>query len=192
MKKTGLFLSAFIAVMTLTAFTVQSIWNMDNDHSGVEFSVTNMGISDVSGRFDEFTATIKSSKEDFSDAVVEATIEVGSINTRVDARDAHLKTNEFFDVAQYPQITYKSTGVESEGNGKYKIIGDLTIKDITKEVALEFHYRGTFEDPQSKMDVAGFKLTGTISRSDFGVGEAFPDAVLSDDVAITINARFLK
>ncbi|MBX2925718.1 MAG: polyisoprenoid-binding protein [Chitinophagaceae bacterium] len=189
MKKAGLILSAF-AMLVLTAFTVQSPWKSDPPHSELGFSITHMGISDVTGTFNDFTATVSSSKEDFSDAVVEATINAASINTRVEARDGHLKGPDFFDAEKYPQITFKSTGIKSIGKGKYKLTGNLSAKGITKIVEMELFYRGTIEHPQTKKPVAGFKLSGTIKRSDFGIGSAFPAPMLGDEVAITVNAEF--
>lgn len=190
MKKTGLFLSVF-AVLFLTAFTTQqSIWESDSPHSELGFSITHLGISDISGTFNDFTATVNSSKEDFSDAVIEATINVASINTRVTYRDDHLKGPDFFDVEKYPQITFKSTGIKSAGKDKYKLTGELTAKGITKKVELDLVYRGTVENPQSKKPTAGFKLSGTVKRSDFGIGTAFPAPLLSDEVQININTEF--
>ena len=189
MKKTGLILSVF-AMLVLTAFTAQNVWKVDKAHAEVGFSITHMGISDVSGTFDDFEATIKSEKEDFSDARVEAVINVASINTRIETRDEHLKGATFFDVEKYPRITFKSTAIHETGKGKYKLTGDLTAKGITKKIELDLTYRGTVENPQSQKPSAGFKLSGAIKRSDFGIGAAIPAPVLSDEVQVTINAEF--
>lgn len=190
MEKAKLFLSA-AAILVLTAFTAsKNIWNIDNAHSEIGFSITHMGISDISGTFDDFSATITRDKEDFSDATVTATINVGSINTRIDARDGHLKTADFFDAEKYPQITFKSTKIENAGKGKYKLTGEMTAKGITKPVVFEMTHRGTIENPQTKKMVAGFKISGVIKRSDFGIGSGFPAPVLSDEANLTVNGQF--
>ncbi len=188
MKKAGLTLSVF-AMFVLTAFTVGNIWKADTTHAEAGFSITHLGISEVSGTFNDFSATLTSQKADFSDAVVEATISVASIDTRVEPRDEHLRSADFFDAEKFPQITFKSTGIKKAGKGKYKLKGDLTVKGITKPVELGFIYRGTIENPMSKKPTAGIKLSGTIKRSDFGIGSAFPASVLSDEVKLTVNAE---
>lgn len=178
------------ATILLTAFTTLKEWHSDPAHSEIGFSITHLGISDVSGTFNDFKATINSDKPDFSDAVVEATINVASINTRVDARDQHLRSADFFEVEKYPTITFKSTNIKKAGNDKYKLIGNLTVKDITKPVTLDLTYRGTAENPAAKKTAAGFKLTGTIKRTDFGIGSSFPVALLGDNITISINTEF--
>ncbi|MBX9449954.1 MAG: YceI family protein [Taibaiella sp.] len=178
------------ATALLTAFTTVNLWNSDPAHTDLGFSIGHLGISDVAGSFNEFTATINSSKTDFSDAVIEASINAASVDTRVEARDQHLRSADFFDVEKYPTITFKSTSLKNSGKNKYKVTGDLTAKGITKEVVLELTYRGSLEHPQSKKMTAGFKLKGEIKRSDFGIGTNFPAPMLSDEVAITINGEF--
>lgn len=180
------------ATVLLTAFTTLDIWNSDPAHSEVGFSITHLGISDVSGTFNDFKATINSKKEDFSDAVVEATINVASIDTRIEARDKHLTSADFFEAEKYRTITFKSTEIKKAAKDKYKLTGDLTAKGITKTVTLDLVYRGIAENPAAKKSMAGFKLTGKIKRTDFGIGSDFPSALLSDDVAITINTEFSK
>src|SRR3546814_17421246 len=98
--------------------------------------------------------------------------------------DLHLKSADFFDAANYPNITFKSTSIENTGKDTYKLSGDLTIRDMTKPVTMDLVYRGTIENPQSKAMTAGFQLTGTINRSDFNVGPKFPAPMLSDEVRI--------
>ena len=188
MKTTGVFLSV-VAMLVLTAFMVENIWKADVVHSQVGFTITHMGISDVSGTFNDFEATIKSDEEDFSDALVEAVINVASIDTRVEQRDEHLRSADFFDVEKYPQITFKSTGIYNNGEDKYKLTGNLTVKGITKPVMMDLTYRGTIEHPMSKKPTTGFNLSGTIKRSDFGIGSGFPPPMLSDEVYINISAE---
>lgn len=178
------------ATILLTAFTSASLWNADPAHSEVGFSIGHLGISDVSGGFNDFTATLHSSKADFSDAVIEASIRVASIDTRIEARDQHLKSADFFEADKYPAITFKSTRLKSSGKDKYKVTGNLTVKGITKEIDMDLVYRGTIEHPASKKQTAGFTMSGTVKRSDFGIGTGFPAPMLSDAVKITINGEF--
>jgi polyisoprenoid-binding protein YceI len=158
----------------------------------VGFSISHFGISDVSGTFNHFEASISSDKEDFSDAVIAATIDVSSIDTRLETRDRLLKSVDFFDVAKYPNITFESTGLKKAGNNKYKVTGNLTVKRITKPVTLDLTYKGSFIDPASKRVTPCFNLSGVINRADFGVGDgyAYRPPALSDEVAININTEF--
>jgi polyisoprenoid-binding protein YceI len=190
MKKTVIFLSA---LFVLTAFTtVLTTWKNDPPHSQLGFTVTHLGISDVSGTFNNFNVAVTSSKKDFSDAVFELTAEVGSIDTRVEQRNNHLKSADFFEVEKYPTMTFKSTSIEKAGKDKYKLSGNLTIRDITKPVTMDLVYRGTIENPQSKATTAGFQLTGTIKRSDFNVGPKFPAPMISDKVRIKADGEFIQ
>ncbi|MBN8860236.1 MAG: YceI family protein [Sphingobacteriales bacterium] len=190
MKKTVFFLSA---LFVLTAFTtVLTTWKNDPPHSQLGFTVTHLGISDVSGTFNNFNVAVTSSKKDFSDAVFDLTAEIGSIDTRVEQRNNHLKSADFFDVEKYPTMTFKSTSIEKAGKDKYKLSGNLTIRDITKPVTMDLVYRGTIENPQSKATTAGFQLTGTIKRSDFNVGPKFPAPMISDEVRIKADGEFIQ
>jgi polyisoprenoid-binding protein YceI len=190
MKKTALFFSAFLVFAAFT--TVNDTWKSDPPHSQLGFTVTHMGIADVSGTFNDFEVTVTSSEKDFSDAVFELTAKVGSIDTRVEKRNDHLKSADFFDAANYPNITFKSTSIENTGKDTYKLSGDLTIRDMTKPVTMDLVYRGTIENPQSKAMTAGFQLTGTINRSDFNVGAGFPAPMLSDEVRIKADGEFIQ
>lgn len=189
MNRTGIILSSFV-ILILVAFTNQIVWKSDKPHSELGFSITHMGISDISGTFNEFSATINSNKEDFSDALVEATIEVASIDTRVKTRDEHLIGVDFFDVEKFPQIMFRSTGIKRIDKGKFTLTGDLTIKDIVKKVELDLTYRGSIENPQTHKTSAGFRLSGIIKRSDFGIGTAFPAPMLSDEYLSTSMPNF--
>lgn len=170
----------------------QTTWKSDKAHSKLTFMVTHMGISDIFGLFKDFSVTVTNSKEDFSDAVFELTASVASINTEVDARDNHLKSPDFFDVATFPTMTFKSTAIKANGKDKYKLTGDLTLHGVTKSVTLDLWYRGTVTNPMSKKLATGFQLTGTIDRSAFGIGSKFPAAAVSNEVAIRADGEFGK
>jgi polyisoprenoid-binding protein YceI len=189
MKKIAIIFSAFIL---LTAFVTLSDWKSDKAHSQLGFTITHLGIADVSGTFNDFDVTVTSSKPDFSDAVFEMKANVASIDTRVEARDNHLKSADFFDAAKYPAMNFKSTSLKKNGKNKYKLTGNLTLHGITKPVTMDLQYKGSVENPMSKKQTAGFQLTGTIKRSDFAVGNGFPAPMLSDEVRIKADGEFAQ
>ena len=179
MKKIGLIVASFI---TLTAFTgLTGVWTNDDAHSQLGFTVTHLGISDVSGTFNDFDVTINAEKPDFSDASVQFTAKTASIDTRVEARNNHLKSPDFFDVAKFPTLNFKSTSIKKKSSNTFALTGDLTIHGITKSVTLDMLYRGTIENPMSKKPTAGFQITGVIKRSDFNVGNDFNFAVTANN-----------
>ncbi|HEY0042437.1 MAG TPA: YceI family protein [Flavisolibacter sp.] len=189
MKK--LFFLSALAV-TLFAFTTINSWNVDNAHSKLSFSVTHLGISDVAGLFKNFDVKVSTSKADFSDAQFELSADVASIDTEVEMRDNHLKSPDFFDAVKYPKMIFKSTGIQPAGKDKYKLNGNLTLHGITKPVTMDLWYRGTVENPMSKKPTSGFQVTGTIKRSDFGIGEKFPAPMISDEVRIKADGEFVQ
>jgi polyisoprenoid-binding protein YceI len=193
MKKLTL---SFIAVSaTLSSFTLseQSTWKVDKAHAKLRFTVTHLMISEVDGWFKSFDAKIVSSKkEDFSDATVEMTAEVNSINTDNEKRDEHLKGPDFFDATKYPTITFKSKTFKKVDNNAYKVTGDLTMHGVTKTIELNAVGSTTTVHPMTNKTIVGFKVTGTIKRSDFGIGASTPNAIVSDEVQITANVEFEK
>lgn len=190
MKRITFILVAFFA---LTAFTsVVTTWNNDDAHSQLGFTVTHLGIADVSGTFNDFDVKINSTKPDFSDATFELTAKTASIDTRVEARNNHLKSADFFDVAKYPELTFKSTSIKKHGKDQYKLTGDLTMNGVTKSVTMDLKYRGSVVNQMSKANTAGFQLEGVIKRSDFKLGAGFPAPMISDEVRIKADGEFTK
>lgn len=183
-------------ILTLFAFQLTAIsqdtWKSDKAHSQLNFSILHKGLADIMGTFKTFDVTITSAKPDFSDAVIEMTADVASINTGIEMRDNHLRTADFFDVATFPTMTFKSSSLKKSGEGKYSVTGDLTLHGVTKTVTMNLWHRGTIVDEKSKKPGAGLQLTGTIKRSDFNIGAKFPTAMLSDEVAIIANGEFSK
>ena len=179
-------------VLVSTASFAQTKWSVDKAHSKLSFSVTHLGISDVTGLFKNFDVTVTSARPDFSDATFELVTDVASINTEVEARDNHLKSPDFFDVAAFPKMTFKSTSVKKTGKDRYKLFGNLTLHGITRPVTMDLWYRGTTTNPMSKAATTGFQLTGTIKRSDFNFGTKFPSPLLSDEVQIKADGEFTK
>ncbi|QEC53889.1 polyisoprenoid-binding protein YceI [Anseongella ginsenosidimutans] len=190
MKKILSFLA--IALLSTSVLFAQSTWQADPAHSKVAFSITHSGISDVSGLFNSFESTITAAKEDFSDAVFDLSIEVASIDTEIEKRDNHLRSADFFDVEKFPKITFKSTGIKKAGKDRYKLTGDLTMHGVTKPVTMDLWYRGTNVSDRDNSSTAGFQLTGTLKRSDFGIGSKFSPPMLSDEVQIKADGEFKK
>jgi polyisoprenoid-binding protein YceI len=189
MRKITLFLAFLIT--SVTAFAQTTTWAVDPYHSKLGFTVTHLGIADVPGHFDNYDVNINASKPDFSDATIELTVQTNSINTRVDPRNTHLKSADFFDVEKYPTMTFNSKSIDKISEGKYSLTGDLTMVGITKPVTVTMNYRGTTANPNAKgAPVAGIQIIGEIKRSDFGLGSKFPAPMISDVVIIKADGEF--
>lgn len=180
------------AVLALSVATFAQTWTVDKAHSRLAFTINHLGIADLGGTIKSFDSKITSSKDDFSDAVIEFNGDINSISTDNEQRDNHLKSPDFFDAAKFSAITFKSKSFTKESGKQYKLAGDLTLHGVTKPVVLDVTFNGTTTHPMSKKTLAGFKITGTIKRSDFGVATAMPAGMLGDDVAIVASAEFTK
>jgi len=183
--------------LLLTASVVSAVsfgqtWSVDKAHSQLGFSITHLTIAEIGGAFRSFDSKMTASKEDFSDASIELTAEVGSVNTGNDQRDGHLKSPDFFDAAKYPSFSFKSKSFTKVQGKQYKLAGDLTFHGVTKPIVLDVTLNGTTVNPMSKKVMAGFTITGVIKRTDFGVATSFPAAMLSDDVKLVVNTEFAK
>lgn len=186
----------FIATASLliaTASMAQGTWKVDNSHSNVKFTVTHLVVSEVDGAFKVYSGSINAPKADFADAAITFSVDVNSVNTDNDARDKHLKSDDFFNAEKFPQMTFKSTSFKKVGDKKYVLEGDLTIRDITKKVKFDVTYGGTVKDPWGNTK-AGFKAKGTINRFDYNLKwntltEA-GGAVVGKDVDVTLNLEF--
>ena len=193
MKKMFLFTFA-VFFITITA-TSQTIWKVDPVHSKVIFSVSHMVISEVSGRFNDFEATIVQTKDDLSDSKLIATIKTKSIDTDNEGRDKHLRSADFFDVEKYPEMTFTSKSFEKTGKDTYKITGDLTMHGATKPVVLETKFNGTMNDPWGNTK-AGFKAETKVNRKDFNIvwnkTLEVGGLLVGDEVEITINIEMAK
>jgi polyisoprenoid-binding protein YceI len=191
MKKITLIMA--LTVMALYNYA-QSTWVADNTHTSVKFGVSHMVISEVEGQFKKFSGKVVSKTDDFSDAAIEFSIDVASINTDNEMRDNHLKSDDFFNAEKYPNITFKSTSFKKVSGNKYVLEGDLTIRDVTKKVKLDVVYNGTVKDMRGT-STAGFKVTGSVNRFDYNLKwnktiEAGP--VVGKDVNLTINIEVKK
>lgn len=191
MKKTLITLFTAVALLAFKPIA-DGTWTVDQAHSKLNFTVTHMMVSDVEGTFKNFKATVTSSKDDFTDAVVDLSAEVASVNTGNDQRDGHLKSDAFFDAAKYPTLTFKSTSFKKVDAKNYKVSGNLTIHGVTKPITLDAVLRGQYNNQQTGKPVAGFKVTGTINRKDFGIGAGMGSAMVSDEVTLVANTEFAK
>ncbi|AYB29730.1 YceI family protein [Chryseolinea soli] len=190
MKKNIAFFVLLLSLSSQVSFG--QTWSLDKSHAKLGFSVTHLLVSNVEGNFKSFDAKITSAQDDFSNAVIELTADINSINTDDDQRDGHLKSPDFFDVAKFSTLTFKSTSFKKVADKKYKVEGNLTMHGVTKKVELDVTFNGTAVHPYTKKTIAGFKVSGIIKRSDFAIGAATPGAVVSDEVEINTNAEFVK
>lgn len=190
MKKLILLFS--IVLLPLSIFA-QDTWVEDPAHSKLGFTVTHLGIADVPGHFGDYDVTIKASKEDFSDAQVELTVQTASIETRVEKRNNHLRSPDFFNVEEYPTMTFKSTDIKEVADGKYELTGDLTLLETTKKVTVTMVHRGTIANEMTDGNPkAGIQITGTIDRSEFDLGSGFPPPMISNEVRIKADGEFMQ
>jgi polyisoprenoid-binding protein YceI len=143
-------------------------WNIDTSHSGVHFAVRHMVIAKVRGAFTRWQGTVKFDPAALDDAKVSVSIDAASIDTREEKRDAHLRSADFFDVENHPTLTFESTKVERVSDEQYRVIGDLTIRGVTKQVVLETEALGTGKDPWGNQRIA-FQATTSVNRRDFGL-----------------------
>lgn len=144
-------------------------WNIDLAHSGVSFSVRHMVISKVRGRFAKFGGKLELDENDLANSKVDLTIDASSIDTGIPDRDNHLRSPDFFDVAKFPELRFSSKRVEKVSDTEYRLVGDLTIRDVTREVTLEVEYGGRAKDPWGNQR-AGFVARAHLDRKDFGLG----------------------
>jgi polyisoprenoid-binding protein YceI len=170
-------------------------YKIDVDHSDIMFRVKHLMISTATVIFKKFDATIETEKDDFANAKVYFEADVDSIDTKNEQRDTHLKSDDFFNAEQFPKMTFKSTSIEKEGEGEYKLKGDLTIRDITKPITLDVDYNGSTKDPWG-FERAGFEVTGKINRKEYGLKwSAVTEAgglVVDDIVKLVMNVEFVK
>ncbi|RMG60755.1 MAG: polyisoprenoid-binding protein, partial [Bacteroidetes bacterium] len=174
--------------------TNMQTWNIDPTHSEIQFKVRHMMISTVSGVFHQFTGQMKASEADFSDAEISFEADIDSIDTRNEQRDGHLKSNDFFNAAEFPKMTFRSTSFEKTGEGTFVLKGDLTIRDVTQAVSLDVEYGGTLQDPYGQTR-AGFEISGKINRKDFNLNwDAVTEAgsvVVSNEVKLLLNVQMV-
>jgi polyisoprenoid-binding protein YceI len=185
-------LQIFLAASAITLAANGQTYTLDKTHAKLGFSVTHLMISEVEGQFKIFDVKLNAKKEDLSDATIEVTADINSIDTDDDARDGHLKTADFFDAANYPTLSFKSTSYKKESTGKYTLTGNLTMHGVTKPVTLDVTYNGSVVHPYTQKTVLGFKIKGKLKRSDFSIGTGTPTTALSDEINLNANTEFVK
>jgi polyisoprenoid-binding protein YceI len=178
-------------------------WTFEPGHTAAEFSVRHMMVTQVRGSFKDIHGTLQFDTEDPSTAYAEARIEVSKLWTGEPDRDAHLKSPDFLDAQKYPEITFRSTGVRRLGANHFRLIGELTIRGVSREIALEVEHLGRWQTPfwvgdkdHGPVTRAGFLATAVLNRHDFGVSwNSLLDRggiVVGDDVSITIDAEAIR
>jgi polyisoprenoid-binding protein YceI len=189
-----LFTTLTALIVSIAASAQATSWKLDKVHSVVKFSVTHMVVSETEGSFKLFDGTVDHTKADFSDAKVNFTVDVNSISTDNEGRDKHLKSDDFFSAEKFPQMKFESTSMTPLGGNKYKLAGNLTIKDVTKPVTFDVTYGGTITT--SRGTKAGFKATTTINRFDYNLkwdrATEAGSLVVSKEVEVTIKVELDK
>ncbi len=171
-------------------------WALDPTHSEVQFKIKHLMITNVTGSFNIFTVSAQSEDEDFTKAKVSFTADVNSISTNNEQRDAHLKSADFFDAEKFPQIKFVATKSENvDSDGSYELYGDLTIRDVTKNVKLSVEFGGVVKDSWGNTK-AGFTINGKINRKDFGLTwNAVTEAggvMVSEEVRLSAEIQLIE
>ncbi|MCE3295886.1 MAG: YceI family protein [Crocinitomicaceae bacterium] len=174
---------------------VKTNWSVDPTHSEVQFKVKHLVISTVTGQFKEFSATLESEGENFEHAKATFSAQIDSITTNNNDRDGHLKSADFFDAANHPSLDFVSEKFLKTGDSTYDIIGNLSIRGVSKEIVLKAEFGGIMTDPYGNTK-AGFEIAGKINRKDYGLNwSAVTEAggvVVSDEVRLLLNLQFVK
>lgn len=189
MKKLNV-LAALLFVAGMAS--AQTTWNLDKGHSNVQFNVTHMVVSEVNGAFTDFDATVVSKSDDFNGAEVTFTAKTASVNTGNENRDKHLKSDDFFNAEQFPEITFKGNIVKT--GGKYQLKGDFTMRDVTKPVVFDITYGGQIDTGRGVK--AGFKFTGKVNRLEYGLKWsnklASGELAVADEVEVVVKVELNK
>jgi polyisoprenoid-binding protein YceI len=192
-----------VAAMALATFATNAQetrknatnWQLDKSHSGVKFTVEHLVISEVEGSFKIFNGTLASPSPDFTNSKIDFAVDVNSINTDDEKRDAHLKSDDFFNAEKFPAMKFTSTSFRKIKGNAYVLEGNLTIRDVTKKVRFAVMYGGTVKDPWGNTK-AGFKASTTINRKDYGLKwgalTETGSAVVGDEVKMLINVEFAQ
>lgn len=191
-------LKSFTVALALTIFTFSTIavtkyavteWKIDKAHSAINFQVSHF-FTPVNGQFNDYQATVNFDPENLEESMIDVQIMVNSIDTKNQRRDGHLQSDDFFNAEEWPHITFKSNSIEQTGKNEFVANGTLTIRDVSKDIALPFKLLGIMDHPmQEGTKVAGITASTTLDRSEFnvGVGDWASDAVVGDEVQVDLN-----
>lgn len=170
-------------------------WAIDPTHSDVQFKVKHLMISTVTGSISQYEGQVEMTGDDFADAAISFSAELASLSTGNEQRDGHLKSPEFFDVEQFPTLSFTSTGMTEAGDDTYQLTGDLTLHGVTKSITLNAAYGGQMQDFYGQTK-AGFNVSGAVNRKEFGlVWDGVTEAggvVLSDSVKLVMDIQLTK
>lgn len=180
-------LAAALALTSAAALAAPATYTLDANHTMVLATWNHFGFSNPTANFGDAKGTLVYDAENPANSSVEVTLPLSGLQTFVPALNEHLQAADFFDAAQFPQATFKSTKVESTGQDTLKVAGDLTIKGVTKPVVLDVHLNKAGDHPMRKVPAIGFDATATIKRSDFGLGNFAP--MVSDEVQLRITTE---
>lgn len=171
-------------------------WALDQAHSEVNFTVRHMMIARVNGTFRDFSADIEFDPEDLTTANVKFTVDVASIDTRNEDRDNHLKSADFFDVENHPEMTFVAKNLVKKGDTEYEVTGDLTMRGVTKPETFQVTYGGVAKDPFTGVEKSGLTVSGTINRTDYGLkwNQALETGgvLVSEEVKIDVHLELIK
>jgi polyisoprenoid-binding protein YceI len=188
-------LFTLLAFSPLALFAQSNSWKLDNSHASVKFTVTHLVISEVEGKFKTFDGAFTSTKPDFTDAQINFSVDVNSIDTDNEKRDGHLKSDDFFSADKYPKMTFKGVSLKKVKGNDYVLEGDLTIRDVTKRVKFNVSNGGTIKDPWGNTRT-GFKVTGVINRFDYNLkwntATEAGGMVVDNKINITLNLEFVQ
>jgi polyisoprenoid-binding protein YceI len=187
----------FPVLLVMLSFSshAQTSWTFDKAVTDIGFSVTHLVISEVEGHFAAYEGTVTTKGDDFSNAQVNFTVDIASIDTGNEKRDAHLKADDFFNAEKFPKMTFKGRAMTKTGKDTYKLVGDLTIRDKTRKVELDVKHNGTVKDPWGNTK-AGFKISGVLDRFDFDLKwntlTEMGGAVVGKEVRLDLNVQLQK
>ncbi|MBO0346074.1 YceI family protein [Roseibium limicola] len=179
-----------LSLMSASAFAEPVAYDFDASHSNLAFSYNHLGYSTTEGRFGAWDGTLMIDEADPAASSIEFTIDISSLDTFWEERNTHFLSPDFFDVANFPEATFKSTSVEKTGDSTLKVTGDLTIKGITKPAVLDVTVTTIGDHPMAKVPAAGFAVSSVIKRSDYGMDMFVP--YVSDEITVTFNAESMK
>lgn len=188
MKK--VFLTFVFALLSVAGFA-QTVWNVDPMHSSVNFNIKHMGISFVQGRFDKFAGTVNSKGDNLDNAAFDFAVDINSVNTGVEMRDKHLKSDDFFSAEKFPEMKFKSTSITKDKNNSYILKGSLTIKDVTKEISVPVTFGGVTKNQQGKT-VLGFQTKFKVNRLDYNIKYDPTGAGVAKEVDVNLYFELVK
>lgn len=188
--------SFFVFILTISILSANSTtWNFDKTHTQVKFTVTHLLITEVEGFFNSYDGSVVTENENFENAQISFSADIKSIDTDNEKRDQHLQSEDFFAAEQFPKLSFEGKSLTKIDDKNYKLVGDLTIRGVTKEIQLNARLNGIVNDPWGNTK-AGFKISGTLNRFDFGLKwNALIEtggAVVSEEVELEINAQLVK